>query len=245
VARSYYPTEDSKLNASRGLINGAFVRNIFGKSANSTSIVTGEFRAPWELASDYIFPDVPKILTVSSDVGNTSDNGVNVIIQGLDSNYNEISEVATINSASPYITTNQFWRVNDAVVISGDPIGNINVTNTAVTYSRINSGTGKSQAAVYTVPAGHCFYLYRIDAFATDSNGGKAASFRNFVQIHPTDVNFRVAETQFFDSMNIQRRFPFKYDQKSDIKLQLRSSSGSIGGSVFAEGIVLSEPMTP
>ena len=54
---------------------------------------------------------------------------------------------------------------------------------------------------------------------------------------------FRVAETQFVANMNIQRRFPFKYDEKSDIKLQLKSSSGSIDGSVFAEGLLLAEPI--
>jgi len=43
--------------------------------------------------------------------------------------------------------------------------------------------------------------------------------------------------------MSIQRRFPFKYNEKSDIKLQLKSSSGSIDGSIFAEGLLLSEPL--
>jgi hypothetical protein len=43
--------------------------------------------------------------------------------------------------------------------------------------------------------------------------------------------------------MPIQRRFPFKYSEKSDIKMQLKSSSGSIGGSIFAEGLLLNEPI--
>jgi len=110
-------------------------------------------------------------------------------------------------------------------------------------YAKILVGTGRDQKAVFSVPADHCFYLYRIDAFATDSNGGKAAFFRNFVGNNVTGVNFRVAETQFFENMNIQRRFPFKYDQKSDIKLQLKSSSGSIDGSIFAEGLLLRDPI--
>lgn len=238
----YYPTEDPFLNASRDLIKGGEVRNIFGKALGTSSVVTGEYRAPWELAADYVFPPSALPMTIASDVGDTSDDGVQVLIKGLDTDWVEKQEIATINNGSPFVTTD-FLRINDMIVLSGNPTGNITATNTAVVYGKILAGTGKSQAAVFSVPAGHCFYLYRIDAFATDSNGGKAAFFRNFVGNNVTGVDFRVAETQFFENMNIQRRFPFKYDEKSDIKLQLKSSSGSIDGSVFAEGLLLSEPL--
>lgn len=238
----YYPTEDPFLNASRGLIFGGSVRNIFGKSANSTSIVTGSYRAPWEVGADYTFPSEPLQMSVTSDIGANTDDGVTVLISGLDADYNVKTEVATIEDGVPYVTE-EFLRINDAIVTSGMPQGNVVIANTGTTYARINAGTGRNQAAIYTVPANHCYYLYRIDAFATDSNGGKAASFRNFVRNNVAGTEFRVAETQFFDNMNIQRRFPFKYDQKSDIKLQLKSSSGSISGSVFAEGLLLREPL--
>lgn len=239
----YYPTEDTFLNASRGLIRGGEVRNIFGKALGTTSIVTGEYRTPWELASDYVFPPSALAMTVASDIGTTADDGIQILIVGLDEDWNVKQEVATINNATPFVTT-PFLRVNDAIVISGNPTGNITVVNGGVTYSKILVGTGRDQKAVFSVPANHCFYLYRIDAFATDSNGGKAAFFRNFVGNNITGVNFRVAETQFFENMSIQRRFPFKYDQKSDIKLQLKSSSGSIDGSIFAEGLLLREPIS-
>lgn len=239
----YYPTEDTYLNATRGLIQGGEVRNIFGKALGTASVVTSEYRTPWELAADYVFPSSAIPMTVTSSVVTTADDGVQVLIVGLDAEWNVKTEVVTINQAAPPVTS-AFLRINDAIVISGNPTGDITIANTGVTYAKILIGTGKSQMAVYSVPANHCFYLYRIDAFATDSNGGKAAFFRNFVGNNLTDVNFRVAETQFFENMSIQRRFPFKYDQKSDIKLQLKSSSGSIDGSIFAEGLLLREPIS-
>lgn len=238
----YYPVEDTFLNASRGLINSGEVRNIFGKALGTSSIVTGEFRTPWEVASDYIFPSAAVSMSVTSDIGTAVDNGVRVLISGLDSNWNVKSEIATIINGTPFVTS-PFLRINDAVVVSGNPAGNISITNSGITYAKILVGTGRNQAAVYSVPATHCFYLYRIDAFATDSNGGKAAFFRNYVGNNVTNVNFRVATVQFFNTINIQRRFPFKYGEKSDIKLQLKSSSGSIDGSVFAEGLLLREPI--
>lgn len=236
----YYPTEDPFLNASRNLIQGGEVRNIFGKALGTSSIVTGGYRTPWELAVDYAFPPSAIPMSVRSDIGDTSDDGVQVLIKGLDANWAERQEVVTINNAAAPIT-GAFLRVNDAIIVSGNPAGNISITDVPVTttYAKILAGTGRDQKAVFSVPAGHCFYLYRIDAFATDSNGGKAAFFRNYVGNNVTGVEFKVAETQFFENMSIQRRFPFKYDEKSDIKLQLKSSSGSIDGSVFAEGLLL------
>jgi len=41
--------------------------------------------------------------------------------------------------------------------------------------------------------------------------------------------------------MSIYRQAPFKYDEKTDIKMQLLSLSGSVFGSVFAEGILVDE----
>ena len=39
--------------------------------------------------------------------------------------------------------------------------------------------------------------------------------------------------------MQILRQTPFKYDEKTDIEMQLRSLSGSTFGSIFAEGILV------
>lgn len=239
----YYPTEDIFLNTSRGLIQGGRVRNIFGKAFGTTSIVTSEYRVPWEVAADYVFPNTSLQMSVVST--SASDTAVQILILGLNANYQEISATATLNGTTPVVVTStNFFRINDVLVTSGNAVGDITVYNNSTTYSKILAGTGRSQAAVFTVPANHCYYLYRIDAFATDSNGGKAAFFRNYVGNGNTGVIFRVAETQFFNNMNIFRRFPFKYDQKSDIKLQLKSSSGSIDGSIFAEGMLLREPIS-
>ena len=243
----YYPTEDPFLNAARGLILGGEVRNIFGATPNDSSIVVDEFRVPWELGTgtspkDYAFPPSALPMTVTSDIGTAADDGVQILIKGLDADFNEQQEVATIANGVPFVTI-PFLRINDMITISGNATGNISAVNTGVTYGYINAGAGRDQKAVFTVPAGHCYYLYRIDAFATDSNGGKAAFFRNFVKNNVNGVEFRVAETEFFENMNIQRRFPFKYGEKQDIKLQLKSSSGTVGGSIFAEGLLLNDPL--
>lgn len=240
MANSHY-LEDMGTNLARGLIKGASVRNIFGTTGGTANIVTGSFRTPWEVAGDYVFPSSALVMTVTSDIGTTADDGVVVLIQGLDADYNEISDIVTINNATPPTTT-AFFRINDAIITSGNATGNISITNGGVTYSKIIAGTGRDQKAVYTVPAGHSLLLTRIDSFCTDANGGKAAQFRNFLE-SSNGRQLRVADTTFFEKMNILRVAPFKYDEKTDIKMQLRSLSGSTFGSVFAEGILVNEDL--
>ena len=41
--------------------------------------------------------------------------------------------------------------------------------------------------------------------------------------------------------MNIQRRIPFKYNEKTDIQFQLRTLVGTYEMNVFAEGVVVQE----
>lgn len=233
--------EDMGTNLARGLVQGASIRNIFGTTGDVANIVTGSYRTPWEVAGDYVFPSSALVMTVASDIGTTADDGVVVLILGLDADYNQISDVVTINNATPPTTT-AFLRINDAIITSGNATGNISITNGGVTYAKINAGTGRDQKAVYTVPAGHCFLLTRIDAFCTDANGGKAAQFRNFLQ-SSNGRQLRVADTTFFENMSIMRVAPFKYDEKTDIKMQLKSLSGSVFGSIFAEGILVNDAL--
>ena len=239
MANSHY-LEGMEINLARGLIKGASVRNIFGTTAGASNIVTTEFRTPWEVAGNYAFPS--SALTMDVVSSSASDTAVTILIIGLDANYNTIQETLTLNGTTTLTTSNQYFRINDVITTVGNAVGDITISNSAVTYAKILAGTGRNQAAIYTVPAGHCFFLQRIDAFCTDANGGKAARFRNFIEAS-NGRDLRVADTTFFENMNIQRQLPFKYDEKTDIALQLRSLSGSVFGSVFAEGILVNEDL--
>jgi len=231
--QTYYATESTNLNIARGLVKGASVRNIFGyNTAIGTSYI-----AAWELSSAYVFPSVPLTMTVTHNV---ADNGVIIRIIGLDGDYNPIAENVTLSGGS--VTTSlQFFRINDVVTISGNADNDITIANGS-TYARIRGGEGRNQASIFTVPAGHSFYLSRIDAFcATAIQNNRQIFFRNFVSL-PTGVVLRVAESTFLEKLNIQRQFAFKYSEKTDIQFQVKGSGGQQYISVFGEGILLEEP---
>lgn len=230
-----YPNDDF-LNTARGLMRNSSVRNIFGYNNNiGTTFIPG-----WERPTAYTYPSANLVMGVTSS--NTGDTAVSVSIQGLDSNYEPISDVITLNGTNTVSTTKGFYRINDVICIGGSNIGRVSVANTGTIYAQVRPGDGKNQASIYTVPAGHCFYLNRIDAFcASASLNNRTVAFRNFVANDGTGTQFRVAETEFLDTMHINRQYPFKYDEKSDIQFQLKASAGTQFIGVFGEGILIDE----
>ena len=220
--------KDSPLSIAQGEVNGHTVRNIFGYQAS----VTTAFIPAWEFATAYTYPPSALLMDVASD--NVADNGASVKIVGLDANYNEIEEVVVL----PQTTTQSFFRINDVIFLgTGGNAGLITVANGGTNYAAIRIGDGRNQASIYTVPAGKCFFLYRLDAFSADSTAAKPGIFKN-LSISSTGQEFNVARTTFFNNMNIQRRMPFKYDEKTDIQLQLSTASGTHEMNVFGEGVL-------
>lgn len=231
---------DQNLQVSRGLIRGSVARNIFGYQTS----VTTSFIPAWEFASAYAYPGSAITMTVTSASG--SDDGKTLLILGLDANYAEISDVVTINGAGDINTNIPFFRINDVILTSGGTnVGLITIQNTGktVNYAGIRAGDGRNQASIYTVPADKCFFLYRIDAFSNDSTASKPGLFRNFSQ-NSNGQKYNVARTTFFNQMNIQRRIPFKYNEKTDIQFQLQTASGTHEMNVFGEGILVDVPRT-
>jgi len=227
--------EHDYLAIAKGESNDYSARNIFGY--NST--VGTSYIPLWENNTVYTYPTQPLTMTVTSNV---ADNGVQVRIIGLDGDYNVITEVVTL--AVSVATTQQFFRINDVVTISGNAANDITISNGGITYAKVRGGDGKNQASIYTVPAGHSLYLVRIDAFcATAAQNNRQIYFRNLACL-PNGVKLRVAETSFLEIMHIQRQVPFRYNEKTDIEFQLHGSAGEQFVSVFGEAILCKNVIT-
>ena len=232
-----YPNDDF-LNTARGLMRNSSVRNIFGYN----SLVGTTFIPGWERNTAYTYPSANLVMGVTSS--NTADTAVQVSVQGLDSNYEPVSEVVTLNGTNTVNTTNKFFRINDVITVAGNATGRVSIANTGTIYAQIRPGDGRNQASIFTVPAGNAFYLNRISAFcASAALNNRTLAFRNFVTL-PNGVSFRVAQTEFLEQMIIDRQYPFKYSEKSDMQFQLKGSAGSQFIGVFGEGILIDEEGT-
>lgn len=153
--------EPFDLQVSRGQIAGH--RAIF-RSAYSTLITTLQNYAVWNRAANYTFPVSASVMTLSSS--SAGDTTQSVLITGLDSTYAEISEVLTLNGQTAVTSTKSFFRVNDMLVLTDSPVGNIYFGTGTVTsgvpanvYGFISAGDNSMMCGVYTVPAGHTLYI--------------------------------------------------------------------------------------
>jgi len=234
------------LQVARNQISWHTPVNIFGYQGS----VTTALQAVWDVVGEYIVPATPIQMRIYSS--SASDTAVPVTVIGLDGDFNPISETLTLtNGITGVLTTKLFYRVNIFVVADGiDPVGILTLSNSGKTviYARINLDTvsgalksaGRSQMSIYSVPAGHTFYLYRIDAYS--SQGGSGNNFANYrVQSknNVTGQTFEILRAPFSNNYSARREIPFPYTEKTDIQWQASVETGTGPIGIIVEGILI------
>lgn len=168
LSNSYYA------DVARGRIFGASVVHKFGRNSD----VGTAFEDIWETGGVYSWPTSASTLeAISTDANDTAagTGARTVTIEGLDADFNEISETITMNGVSASSATAlSFLRVNRAYVVqsgayssttSGSNIGNITirVSGAGATQATIQvdalAGKGQTEIARYTVPAGKVAFV--------------------------------------------------------------------------------------
>lgn len=230
--------EPFDLQVARGQIDGHSTVNIYGfqVSVTTTNIPV------WEVAGAYAYPASATTMHLASSVNTGPDlSGTTIIIRGLDANYDQISETVALTGTTVAVTTKSYLRITSMAVTAGVPTGTItlkDLTNTT-TYAQINPSIGRSQMAIYTVPAGYTFYLSRIDAY-TSANGSSAdwVQYRN-VQTSSTGVVTLTQQAPFTNTYHAQRVMPRPFTEKTDIQLQAKTSANTYAVSIAAEGYLV------
>jgi hypothetical protein len=232
------------LQVARGKVTGASQVNIF---AFSDSVKT-TFYTLWELTgtTQYAFPASAVTMTLVST--SASDNTrATILISGLNSSWDAITETVTLNGVTGVTTTNQFLRINSMVMTSTGTgqttnVGTITAKNGGVTYSQISIGVGRSQAALYSVPNGYTMYITSINAFNGDAAPGNAINYQvktiNNAQTNP--VTLTVLQTAWDQRYQVIRNNPFPYTQKTDIQWQYSTASGTHSVGLILQGILFS-----
>ena len=228
--------EPFELQVGRGQIFGHALVNVQGYNVSQGTT----FRAVWEKSdtTDYVFPTTAVPMTFSSSLAET----LTMTVFGLDANYAVKTAVVTFtNGTTGTVTTgtSTFFRINAMQITSGSAADTIVATNNGTTYAQINSGTGRSQASIYTVPAGYTFYLTRAQAFTTN-NGAQYCTYRVYSQTITGGVTTPniVLSAPFTQAYSSTRVVPRGYVEKTDIQWQLKQSNAA-PGSIQLEGILI------
>ena len=240
--RGYH--EPFELQVSRNQITGHSVLNIFGYQA---SVTTASIPV-WENASAYTYPTSALTMTYASTASET----LTMTVTGLDANYAVATDTVTFTAGTSGTATNgtQFFRINSMVVTStgtlgGTNVGTITAKNGGTTYAQIAIGVGKTQMAIYTVPAGFSFHLNRIDVFASNPyTSANNLTFINWQQNPATKVAFNVAQSPFISILDIHRQYPLIYTEKTDIQFRVNTSAGTYAVGAFGEGVLVANDGT-
>jgi hypothetical protein len=236
----YERTEAFELQVARGMITGHSLVNVFGYQP----AVGANFYAVWENVAPYNFAAAPLNLLVYST--SASDTNCRIVITGLDANWNLQSEAVILtNGITGVLTTKQFLRVNSVLAtdaVYANPVGTIIVGNAGKTaiYAQINAGIGRSQMSVYSVPANHTFFLYRVDVYISEAGGGNSyGTYRVSATDNVNGTTYIVLQSPFGLNYNARRCVPFPYTEKTDLQWQVIAGTGTMPCGVIIEGILI------
>lgn len=176
--------------------------------------------------------------TVAYRVITAASTGVSVVeIHGLDDDFNDVDEFIILNGLTPVSTVKDYRRINHYhnmhVGSAGVSVGNIDLQNVGggTIYDRIGIGGNTSTQAHYTVPAG--FNMFITD-WRASSSGNKPLRFILRGTVDFDDRGLLPNVFQFQDMLiannggeNSNPPLPFKFPEKSDVKV----SANAIGGS--------------
>ena len=232
--------EPFELQVARGQITGHEVVNVFGYSTGTPN--TG-FIAAWENNSAYAFPTVASTMVVTSS--SASDTAVTILIDGLDANYDSITESVNVNGTNAVTTTKVFFRIHSVVTTAGTAVGTMYVKNAGgTTYAQVAIGAGRTNMSVYTVPAGYTAYWTQFDSFSSTSvTSGVFATFRALLTT-PAGVNNVTLSIPFLNDFSVTRPYPIGYPEKTDVQWQNKSSGAALAIGTLAIGVLVKNNLT-
>jgi hypothetical protein len=188
------------LQVSRGQIQGHSTVIVFGYNPD---VDTTE-ESVWPDGGTIPHPTVASVLKISSSSTDDTSAGTGartVYIEGLDGNYDVVSETVTLNGQTAVNTTNSYLYVNSFYVSTvgsgGANAGNINAGTGVVTagvpavlYDIIATGYNNRTTGHYCVPAGYTGYM--TEGLFSSGQASGATSVTGFLRQHGTDGIVRV-----------------------------------------------------
>ena len=156
--------EPFNLHLARGYVQGH--ENLFKFGYNAA--VSAVEETIWDGGGIYSYPTSAAPLGV---VGTSTTDNSQITVQGLDADYNEVSNIVTLNGTTTVTTSASYIRAYRAFVSDdNEPAGDVNIRHSGNLVAQISSGENQTLMTVYTVPAGYTLYISR-GTISTASEG--------------------------------------------------------------------------
>lgn len=219
-------SEPFELQVARGQIPGHQFVHRMARVPQMSNNTTGTI---WDV-NDTLYPwsawDTAGTITVSR--ASASDANKNVIVSGLDADYNPVSTTITLTNATGNTSSTVFKRI-DRVRMNGttENVGQVDVLKGATVVARMVAGVGQSLKGTYTVPAG--FTAYLTQGVMTIQNGADATG--TFLFRVPGDRffighTFEVASSEYSYAFTCPLGLPEKTDL--DVRVAVRTNNAQV-----------------
>lgn len=228
--------EPFELQVARGQVAMHTVVHKFGYS----TVIDGTAYPIWNVAANRTYLTTAATMKVSSSSANDASAGTGartVLVEGLDQNYNAISETVTLNGQTEVATTKSYLRVqhittltagsggkNAGVIYVGT--GTVTAGVPAVIHELVPIGMNTELSGVYTVPAGYTAYVYQ-GGMTSQSNGNNfltatlAYSNQGSPWLTPAVTVFTS------DMVDYNFNYPLPLPEKTDFEARASVSAGT------------------
>lgn len=210
------------INIARGLVRGTIPISKFGYNP---AIPNNGFETVWDGSNVYTYSSTPAVATITSD--DADDNGGTVEVQGLDTNYNQVTETLTIGGAPGSILFRRVFRATLLTANTGTVnIGAVTVTVNSIAVAIISEARGQTLMAIYTIPAGYTGYLLQLDT------GCKKDSEHEISLVVRSEVAGSAWQTKSFLTTRggfTEKEFklPVPIPEKYDVEVQAKANATS------------------
>lgn len=220
-----------------GIQKGLFSKLSGVEVTGYNPVIGTVFETIWDGSDEYTYPTSATTMNVTAVAGAT-DNGVEVLIQGLDANYQEISETVILgdDSAGGTSTTQEFLRIFSATVTNGqEPTDDILIQQDGNTYAMITFPYNRSQMGIYTVPANKRAYI----VYASISLEKQKEVIAKFLTRRPGGILVTAGIIGTTGSYQRHWEIPPVIDERTDI--EIRALAGATTGAAVNIQLILED----
>ena len=201
----------------------------------------------WPVGTTKVWPTAAAVLSTVSSSAADSAAGIgtrSIIIEGLDANYDEITETVALNGTSAVTTTQSFFRVNRAYGATAGSneinVGDITISLSGDPQAYIEANEGQTHQTHYTVPAGH---VMLIDSFHVGV-GRMSGSSDLHVQTETRDASsanshwVTLSDVYLYQNTHDDEYSSQVVNEKCDIRQVVDSSSTTQAFSIYSGYLV-------
>ena len=183
----------------------------------------------WDGNNTYTYIATAGTAVVTSS--DTDDNGGTVLVSGLNSAYEEVSETLTIGGSAGSV---EFYRVHRAQMVTANTgtenQGTVTITVDSKSAAIITPEIGQTLMALYTVPKNKTGYLLQVDA-------GSAKDLEHEIRLvikHNGGVwNTKTYHTQRGGFNSLKFEIPIHIPAEADVEIKVKGSATSSVSAAF------------